>query len=456
MSTLNSTQNYGPVWRMFVFANNIAPVSGSQCEYMFRTNGKVPFSLASKVPEQEAMYSSPGKSLFIAHGKLPSRNYQSYPTFAFDIGANIIFSLALPVDVKPAPFSSIGPIKHYFINRGKIPARDTRSYPLYYFNTYGKTLFTLKNADSYRIIRADHYNQIQSRVRAVLGDGEGDIGYGQSVASEQVQIGQLITDTQWKALRSDLVKVRQHQTGNVVGSSTEVDNLNLITTEPKQVIPMLLKYQYAVFAETVVSERFRVGNVVSSNVSALNITKWSQNTSATVTLTQRNTTNKLRHFFNASGSVTFNFEEAITAQGLQRSYFFNADGEALTDTYNHVSRFFKNDANDISTPSALSWNSIFKEIGPIVFNYSSVVTSIGESMSGFYNTPPVEQLIYARIVDSKAVYIYAARNDAVNQLVFRFELRNDNAIDVNNGVSVLITQQLSSNTDVVVQHLTAI
>lgn len=356
MSTPTSLQNYGLVRRMFIFAKNIVPVSGSYVEYMFTTKGKVPFTLRSN-----------------------------------------------------------------------------------------------------RTIRAENFNQIQTKVNSILGDGDGDTGYGQLLLSKQVQAGQTITAAQWQALRSDLAKVRQHQTGIVVGTNNTINSLNLITAEPGQVISIRLDSQYSVFADTIVNDRFRVGNIKSSEVTVLNVNQWSNTASVTVTLTQQNTTNKLRHFFNAGGSVSFNFANVITStQAPLRSYFFTAAGRALTDTYNRVSRFFKNDATDISPPSTIKWGNILSEIGTIVFNYNAVITSDSETMLGFYNTFETEQLIYSQTSGSKAVYIYATRNDAMNQLVFRFEFKNTNAIDINNAVSISVTQQQSSNTDVVVKPLTAI
>ena len=63
-------------------------------------------------------------------------------------------------------------------------------------------------------IIATDYNAIQSKISNILGTGSVDYGYGQAVTSSQVARNNKITVAQWNALRNDLLKARQHQTGN--------------------------------------------------------------------------------------------------------------------------------------------------------------------------------------------------------------------------------------------------
>ena len=63
-------------------------------------------------------------------------------------------------------------------------------------------------------IIATDYNAIQSKISNILGTGSADYGYGQALASSQVARNNKITVTQWNNLRNDLLKSRQHQTGN--------------------------------------------------------------------------------------------------------------------------------------------------------------------------------------------------------------------------------------------------
>lgn len=63
------------------------------------------------------------------------------------------------------------------------------------------------------------YNTIQSKIENVLGTGSGDYGYGQAVSSSQVSLSSKISVLQWSNLRSDILKARQHQTGNDLTTS---------------------------------------------------------------------------------------------------------------------------------------------------------------------------------------------------------------------------------------------
>jgi hypothetical protein len=77
-------------------------------------------------------------------------------------------------------------------------------------------------------IPASDYNNIQTKIEGVMGVGSGQSGYGQTLSSAQVSGGTTITASGWAALRSDLLKARQHQTGvseaanlvDVTGSTT--------------------------------------------------------------------------------------------------------------------------------------------------------------------------------------------------------------------------------------------
>ena len=64
-------------------------------------------------------------------------------------------------------------------------------------------------------ILAEDYNAIQSIVQTVLGVGSGQYGYGQAVTSTQVSSGDPFRLADWVNLRSDLLKIGAHQTGNV-------------------------------------------------------------------------------------------------------------------------------------------------------------------------------------------------------------------------------------------------
>ena len=65
------------------------------------------------------------------------------------------------------------------------------------------------------IIYGADYNAVQTKIRGVLGDGNGyasDYGYGQSLSSSAVAADSVINHTQWGYLFSDIDKAYTHQT----------------------------------------------------------------------------------------------------------------------------------------------------------------------------------------------------------------------------------------------------
>ena len=73
------------------------------------------------------------------------------------------------------------------------------------------------------LITAARYNNAQGRVSAILGNGSGDEGYGQTVTSQQVSSNVVINATHVNAMFTDLNKIFVHQTGGVPNSIAEVE-----------------------------------------------------------------------------------------------------------------------------------------------------------------------------------------------------------------------------------------
>lgn len=88
-----------------------------------------------------------------------------------------------------------------------------------------------------KILAAD-YNAIQSIAESVLGVGSGQYGYGQAVVSNQVLVGQPFYLNDWVALRSDLLKIGAHQTGNALEGDSLIIPGNL---DPRNVTSFISK-----------------------------------------------------------------------------------------------------------------------------------------------------------------------------------------------------------------------
>lgn len=64
------------------------------------------------------------------------------------------------------------------------------------------------------LILASQFNTLRNRTASLLGNGVSDFGYGQSVQSNEVSAGAVITAARLATLKNDMARVHLHQTGN--------------------------------------------------------------------------------------------------------------------------------------------------------------------------------------------------------------------------------------------------
>lgn len=151
-------------------------------------------------------------------------------------------------------------------------------------------------------IRKVDYNTIQSRVAATLGTGSGNIGYGQTVQSSQVDETTRITVNEWGSLRNDIINIYRHQTDSIPNTT---------------VLPEALEGQnvrYSVTNAPVTVWDTLSTTLQNNRVNALPLNRYgtveSGNSSATLTWTA-----------SAEISVTFTWSSAEQAR-----FFFNSGG----------------------------------------------------------------------------------------------------------------------------------
>jgi hypothetical protein len=87
-------------------------------------------------------------------------------------------------------------------------------------------------------ILASDYNTIQALAQSVLGVGSGQYGYGQVVSSSQVRQGDPFKLQDWINLRSDLLKIGAHQTGDAAEGSNLIIPGNL---DPRNISSFISK-----------------------------------------------------------------------------------------------------------------------------------------------------------------------------------------------------------------------
>lgn len=88
------------------------------------------------------------------------------------------------------------------------------------------------------LITVNRYNQLQSLVSSVLGNGNGRFGYGQAVKSSLKSIGQTITAEDMQNLRFDINRAARHQTN--LDSGIEFPRLKIQITNITNGTPVVV------------------------------------------------------------------------------------------------------------------------------------------------------------------------------------------------------------------------
>lgn len=250
-------------------------------------------------------------------------------------------------------------------------------------------------------VRAADYNSIQGKVSLVMGTGSGSYGYGQSLASSQVNVGDSILVSQWSNLRTDLLKARQHQLGTDQSSNLTITSTSLVVSEA-------IRSQYDSMADTITTDRL---TVASNQGSLENVISPYQRTSAwngtlthVCTITFSNV-DQARYFFNAGG----NFQISADRSGGNSGY--------------------KNQ----------TWSLMFSQMGIISMgaNTASVSGSGDVTSIGYYGLTGSNQLLFRKQAPSGVYaendyFIYARTAAGGAQVVFEMVFEDEDAGDQNN------------------------
>jgi hypothetical protein len=253
------------------------------------------------------------------------------------------------------------------------------------------------------LIRASEYNSIQAKVSMNLGSGSGDQGYGQSLASSQVAVGDKIFVSQWSNLRTDMLKARQHQTGVDESGNLTLPLNTMVVTEA-------MRSQYDSYATTINSNRFTVAGNQSSLETLKQDTRtaaWNGTLTNTITVTFANA-DQARYFFNGGG----NFQLSAALSGGSGGSKYN------------------------------TWTTMFSQSGVITLNYNST-TSNGASPGtvysyGYYNLTTTDQTIYYKPAPSGVYaendwYITARIAGGGSQVIFTLRFEDNDAGDQQGG-----------------------
>lgn len=183
------------------------------------------------------------------------------------------------------------------------------------------------------LITAANYNSLQSRVANLLGSGFGGSGYGQTLVSAPVAVGEIVTAEHMNLLREDINRAHVHQTGSL-SSLLAIDVESLIGANAVDGD-----------AEKGFNSYSAVITILEGNAGEVDGTQVTLET-ATTSTRFAGWAGQLVHMF------TVNFADAD-----ERRAFFNAGGEI------HMSAEIVGD----NTPKGQDWNSILTNMGTVKF-----------------------------------------------------------------------------------------
>jgi hypothetical protein len=259
-------------------------------------------------------------------------------------------------------------------------------------------------------IESGDYSTIKQKVDLVLGVGSGQSGYGQTTTSPTISVGNSIAAADWIALRNDIAKAYQHQTGGTLGgvaeTSTSYSGLNLVTPQSGvTIISEAIRGQFSYMADRITTNKFNVGSgqlADTTLVSGTSSQPWNNVLSQTVTVTF-SSNSAARYFFNAGGKIRASASTnggTATAKDSSWTTLLAGIGEVSIDysnfyslttgdteirkTYSTVgsytSNYYKLSArvDNASTPTVLTLTINFADdaVGPPDDNIDATVTSV--------------------------------------------------------------------------------
>lgn len=196
-------------------------------------------------------------------------------------------------------------------------------------------------------IEAVDYNSIRNKVIAVLGDGTGTTGYGQTarLQSSAVAANQNVTATQWGNLRFDIFNSLVHQNG------TTPSVVQVGTGDPVRYGAGHPNNAYDTLANTITNNRFNLG-------SGQFVTEALGNT-ATADITWAS------QFY---VDITYTFSSADVAR-----FFFNSGGQL---------RIISSFVPSVSTSQTASWASLLTAAGTQPFGGQLPTAGLGSPLNG--------------------------------------------------------------------------
>lgn len=286
------------------------------------------------------------------------------------------------------------------------------------------------------VITAAQYNDLQTRIQKVLGNGAGDYGYGQSITATSVPVAKTIEASDMNDLYADIVDARAHQSGSVPTTISQITATNIIgadaSTTPNETIKGHNDYNTVVGQAETNRLLAASGQMsIESKISSVRSNNWGNNPDV------------ITHTVSVAfpgGQVTKTTGGANhTASGADHMrYFFNAGGEI---------RFSASFAGG-SGAKYNDWNSMVTNMGTIKFNRTATVaTGTGTTSTvGYLDLTTSYQQIFRKTgsgVYAENDYIVEARLVGTDTIQFRISFRDDDSGD-QTGVGPAVDENVGS------------
>jgi len=308
------------------------------------------------------------------------------------------------------------------------------------------------------IVDHDDYIGLIDRLTAVMGNGSGQNGYGQVVASAETYKTAIsggstvnISRNEWNALRLDINRCTQHQSSSnsgistiasthIIGANATGTSVTRITGDTFSIVSPDNDEGVNDFESAISSIETNANNIASGQFSlttgrvfgnSSRTTQWGVNTVNPMIYTEMSVT------FDGGYSTTATNGTSTTASGADhRRHFFNAGGEIrLSATLSG------------STAKDTDWGTMLGNMDQVIFGKNATTLSPSgsgrardgstdvdgaggiESALGNYQLTTGYQLIFQKN-GSQAEYaenyvaIYAKRNSSQNTITFLFEFHD--------------------------------
>ena len=292
-------------------------------------------------------------------------------------------------------------------------------------------------------ITAARINNLQSSIALILGNGSGQNGYGQSIASSSVNnTGDIVEAADINAIYADILKARVHQVGaGDIGIAEVVQNLNTVAE-------ITSAFVSDAGATSIDPDGFKKGVLDFENLmSQVQVDK----------SIMHPTQAALEPAIASARTSTWNgllyHEVAVTFSSAdEKRFFFNTGGEIRISANN----------TGAATPKGLDWNQLCSQIGTIKFGAETTVSTTGGGTTiGNYDLTSTYQDIYQKIgsgtysaVYAGNIYTVKARSEIDTRIIFRIEFNDvvfDNLVDNNvDGRLESIIQHYRANGDVTI------